>query len=161
MLAPAIRLAEEGYAIGAYQARFIEEMRKRGVGARFPELARIHFPPGPATARTRIVQPELARTLRAIAALGPRAFYEGPVAEAIAKAVAEHGGILTAGDLARYRPVVRQPLVAHFRGFEVLAFPPPSSGGVTLLEILNVLEGFELARLGRARRPRSTASRRR
>ena len=60
----------------------------------------------------------------------------------------EHGGILTTGDLARYRPVVRQPLVAHFRGFEVLAFPPPSSGGVTLLEILNVLEGFELARLG-------------
>ena len=148
VLAPAIRLAEEGYTVGAYQARFVEEMGKRGLGARFPELARIHLPPVPATARTRIVQADLARTLRAIAAQGPAAFYEGPVAEAIAKAVAEHGGILTTGDLARYRPVVRQPLAARFRGFEVLAFPPPSSGGVTLLEILNVLEGFELARLG-------------
>jgi gamma-glutamyltranspeptidase/glutathione hydrolase len=148
VLAPAIRLAEEGYEVGPYQARFIVEMEKRGLGAPFPELARIHFPPAPVTARTRIVQADLARTLRAIAALGPPAFYEGPVADAIAKAVAEHGGILTTGDLARYRPVVRAPLTARYRGYEVLAFPPPSSGGVTLLEILNVLEGFELAPLG-------------
>ncbi len=148
VLAPAIRLAEEGYEVGPYQARYIEEMEKRGLGARFPELARIHFPPGPVTAHTRIVQTDLARTLRAIAAIGPRAFYEGPVADAIAKAVTENGGILTTGDLARYRPVVRAPLTARYRGYEVLAFPPPSSGGVTLLEILNVLEGFELAPLG-------------
>jgi gamma-glutamyltranspeptidase/glutathione hydrolase len=148
VLAPAIRLAEEGYAVGAYQARFIEEMGRRGLAARFPELARIHLPPGPVGAGTRIVQADLARTLRAIAAEGPRAFYEGEIAEAIAKSVVEHGGILTPGDLARYRPVVRQPLAARFRGFDVLAFPPPSSGGVTLLEILNVLDGFELARLG-------------
>jgi gamma-glutamyltranspeptidase/glutathione hydrolase len=147
VLAPAIRLAAEGYEVGAYQVRFMQEMRRRGVAERFPELARIHFPPG-ATARTRLVQADLARTLRAIAATGPRAFYEGPVAEAIAKAAIEHGGILTTGDLARYQPVVRQPLTGRFRGFEVLAFPPPSSGGVTLLQILNVLEGFELAKLG-------------
>jgi gamma-glutamyltranspeptidase/glutathione hydrolase len=148
VLAPAIRLAEEGYEIGAYQARYVEGMAKRGVAVRSPELASIHFPPGPVTARTRIVQTDLARTLRAIAAEGPHAFYEGAVAEAIAKAVHESGGILTTGDLARYRPVVRAPLVGRFRGHEVLAFPPPSSGGVTLLEILNVLEGFELARVG-------------
>ena len=148
VLEPAIRLAEQGYEVGAYQARFIEEMRKRGLAAGFPELARIHFPAEMATARTRLVQPELARTLRAIGAQGPAVFYEGPVADAIAKAVQEHGGILTTGDLARYRPVVRQPLHARYRGFEVLAFPPPSSGGVTLLEILNVLEGFDLASLG-------------
>ncbi len=148
VLEPAIRLAEQGYAVGAYQARFIEEMRKRGVAVRFPGMAHIHLPAGVIDARTRLVQPELAQTLRAIAALGPRAFYEGPVAEAIAKAVQEHGGILTTGDLARYRPVVREPLRVHYRGFEVLGFPPPSSGGVTLLEMLNVLEGFELAKLG-------------
>ena len=148
VLAPAIRLAEEGYEIGAYQARFVQEMAKRGLGARFPETARIHFPSGPVGARTRLVQADLARTLRAIAGLGPRAFYEGPVAEAIAKAVVEQGGVLTTADLARYRPVVREPLVARFHGYEVIAFPPPSSGGVTLLEILNVLEGFELAKLG-------------
>jgi gamma-glutamyltranspeptidase / glutathione hydrolase len=147
VLAPAIRLAEEGYEIGAYQARFVREMRKRSVAARFPELARIHLPPD-ANARTRIVQKDLARTLRTIAAEGPRAFYEGPIAEAIAKAVAEHGGILTTGDLARYRPAVRRPLAGRFRGLEVLAFPPPSSGGVTLLQILNILEGFELAKRG-------------
>jgi gamma-glutamyltranspeptidase / glutathione hydrolase len=147
VLAPAIRLAEEGYEIGPYQARFVQEMWKRSVATRYAELARIHLPAN-ANARTRLVQTDLARTLRAIAAEGPRAFYEGPVAEAIAKAVAEHGGVLTAGDLARYRPAVRQPLAGRFRGFEVLAFPPPSSGGVTLLQILNILEGFELAQLG-------------
>jgi gamma-glutamyltranspeptidase/glutathione hydrolase len=94
------------------------------------------------------VQADLARTLRAIAERGPRAFYEGAVAESIAKAVQEAGGILGAEDLAGYRPVLREPLAGRFRGFEVLAFPPPSSGGVTLLETLNVLAGFELARLG-------------
>src|SRR5688572_28094732 len=109
VLAPAIRLAAEGYEVGAYQVRFMQEMRRRGVAEGVPELARNHFPPG-ATARTRLVQADLARTLRAIAATGPRAFYEGPVAEAIAKAATEHGGILTTGDLARYQPVVRQPL---------------------------------------------------
>jgi gamma-glutamyltranspeptidase / glutathione hydrolase len=153
VLAPAIRLAAEGYVIGPYQTRLMSEMRRRGLAERFPELARIHLPPD-ADARTRLVQADLARTLRAIAARGPRAFYEGPVAEAIAKAVAEHGGILTVGDLARYQPVVRQPLTGRFRGYEVLAFPPPSSGGVTLLQILNVLEGFELAQLG----PNSSAA---
>jgi gamma-glutamyltranspeptidase/glutathione hydrolase len=147
VLAPAIRIAEEGYAVGAYQARTMAEMVNRGVPARFPELARVHLPAAP-NARTRLVQEDLARTLRAIAAGGPRAFYEGAIAEAIAEAVREAGGILTTGDLARYRPVVRAPLVGRFRGFEVLAFPPPSSGGVTLLQILNVLEGFPLAQLG-------------
>jgi gamma-glutamyltranspeptidase/glutathione hydrolase len=148
VMAPAIRLAAEGYAIGPYQAGFVEALRARGMPARFPEAARIHFPPGPVNGKTRLVQADLARTLRAIALLGPRAFYEGPVAEAIAKAVQEAGGILTVEDLAGYRPAVREPLAGRFRGFEVLAFPPPSSGGVTLLETLNVLEGFELARLG-------------
>ena len=148
VLEPAIRLAEHGYEVGPYQARYIADLEQRGVGAHLPELARVHFPPGPIDARTRIVQTDLARTLRTIAAQGPSAFYEGPIADAIAQAVKEHGGILTAGDLARYRPVVRAPLVGHYRGYEVLAFPPPSSGGVTLLEILNVLEGFELAKLG-------------
>jgi gamma-glutamyltranspeptidase/glutathione hydrolase len=148
LMAPAIRLAAEGYEIGAYQASFIEQVRAGAPLERFPETAPIHFPPGPVHARQRLVQADLARTLRAIAERGPRAFYEGPIAEAIAKAVQEAGGILTVEDLAGYRPVVREPLAGRFRGFEVLAFPPPSSGGVTLLETLNVLEGFELARLG-------------
>ncbi|MEN8161756.1 MAG: gamma-glutamyltransferase, partial [Myxococcota bacterium] len=148
VLEPAIRLAAEGYAIGAYQARFIAGFRKRGLPEGYAETARVHFPPGPVDARTRLVQSDLARTLRAIAEQGPRAFYEGPVAEAMAKAAQEAGGILTTEDLAAYRPVVREPLAGRFRDFEVLAFPPPSSGGVTLLEILNVLEGFALAKHG-------------
>jgi gamma-glutamyltranspeptidase/glutathione hydrolase len=148
VLAPAIRLAAEGYEIGAYQAHYIEGFRKRGLPEGYSETVRIHFPPGPVDARTRQVQSDLARTLRAIASGGPRAFYEGPIAEAMAKAAQEAGGILTAEDLAAYRPVVREPLAGRFRDFEVLAFPPPSSGGVTLLEILNVIEGFELAELG-------------
>ncbi len=148
VLEPAIRIAAEGYAIGAYQASWIERLRRSPLAERFAETARIQFPAGHVDARTRLVQADLARTLRAIAAQGPRAFYEGPVAEAIAKAVRESGGILGTQDLARYQPVLRAPLVGRFRDFEVLAFPPPSSGGVTLLEALNVLEGFDLAEEG-------------
>jgi gamma-glutamyltranspeptidase/glutathione hydrolase len=149
VLEPAIRLAEEGYAIGPYQAAWIERVRE-GIARRFPETARIQLPPPgvPARAGWRLVQADLAGTLRRIAREGPRAFTHGEIAEAIAKAVARSGGILDAADLAAYAPVLREPVRGSYRGAEVIGFPPPSSGGVAIVEMLNVLEGFDLAGLG-------------
>jgi gamma-glutamyltranspeptidase/glutathione hydrolase len=148
-LEPAIRLAEEGYAIGPYQAAWIERLREP-IARRFPETARIQLPPPgvPARAGWRLVQRDLAATLRRVAREGPRAFTHGEIAEAIAKEVARAGGILEAADLAGYAPVVREPVRGSYRGAEVIGFPPPSSGGVAIVEILNVLEGFDLAALG-------------
>ena len=147
VLAPAIAAAEDGVVVGAYQARFIGYVQRAGLAERFPETARIHFPEGMEAASIK-KQPDLARTLRAIAEKGPRAFYEGEIADAIVRAARAAGGILTAEDLAAYRPRLREPLRGSYRGRELIAFPPPSSGGVTLVEILNILEGFDLAASG-------------
>ncbi len=96
----------------------------------------------------RLVQSDLANTLEAIAQNGARAFYEGRIAESIVKAVRNEGGRMTAADLAAYTPVERPALAGTYRGHDILAMPPPSSGGVHLIELLNVLEGYDLAALG-------------
>jgi gamma-glutamyltranspeptidase/glutathione hydrolase len=149
-LEPAIELAERGYPVGAYQLRFVARLRAP-LSERYPDTAAIQFPPpGPPEASLgwRLVQADLGRTLRRIAREGPPGFYRGEVAEAIVKEVARTGGILSLDDLARYRPVVREPVRGGYRGLEVLSFPPPSSGGVALIEMLHILEGFELKGLG-------------
>jgi gamma-glutamyltranspeptidase/glutathione hydrolase len=94
----------------------------------------------------RLVQSDLAKTLYAIARNGPRAFYEGPIAERIAAAVRDAGGLMTTDDLKNYRAVERTPLRGTYRGYDVVSMPPPSSGGVLLLQMLNVLEGYKLRR---------------
>jgi gamma-glutamyltranspeptidase/glutathione hydrolase len=150
VLKPAIALAEQGFTIGRYHARMIEFMRTRGVAQRFPETARIQFPPEGTPARPgwRLVQPELAATLRRIAAEGPRAMYRGELADALVAAVQSRGGILTREDLAAYQPVIRNPVVGDYRGYKIYTFPPPSSGGIALALALNILEGVNLAPLG-------------
>ena len=89
-------------------------------------------------------QPELARALAQIAGRGPDAFYRGPIAEAVQRTMQAYGGLITLADLEQYQARLRQPLEGHFRGFTVLTVPPPSSGGVALLEMLNVLEPLDL-----------------
>jgi gamma-glutamyltranspeptidase/glutathione hydrolase len=150
VLAPAIALAGNGFEIGPYHARMIETMRGYGLAKRFPETARIQFPPEgePAHPGWRLVQPELAATLRRIAAEGPAVAYTGGIGDAIVRAVRERGGILTREDLGAYRPVLREPVSGSYRGHEIHSFPPPSSGGVALIEMLNILEGQDLASLG-------------
>lgn len=150
VMAPAIRLASEGFAIGAYHARMIEYMRKRFPAERFPETARIQFPPPGVKAEPgwRLVQKDLGRTLEKIAKEGPDAFYRGPIAKAIAAQLAVQGGLVTAADLASYVAKQREPVTGTYRGIGVYSYPPPSSGGVILLEMLNILEGFELKALG-------------
>ena len=146
VLAPAIRAAREGVPLGGYQARRMRRVT-RAFLARFPETQRVYFAQGLGARDVRRM-PELARTLRALARRGPRAFYEGDIARAIVATARAHGGVLSMEDLANYKPRVREPLRGRYREFDVLSFPPPSSGGVTLLEILNVLDGFDLRALG-------------
>jgi gamma-glutamyltranspeptidase/glutathione hydrolase len=149
VLAPAIALAENGFPIGAYHAHMIEAMRAHGLSQQFPDTARIQFPPEGTPARPgwRLVQPELAATLRQIAA-DSLVFYRGELGAAIVESVQSRGGILTREDLAAYQPVIRDPVVGSYRGYAIYTFPPPSSGGVALIEALNVLEGWKLAPLG-------------
>jgi gamma-glutamyltranspeptidase/glutathione hydrolase len=156
VLAPAIRLADEGFEIGPYHAGMLDHMRNTELPKWFPETARIQFPrPGlPPAPGWRLRQPDLAGSLRRLAEVGPEDFYTGEIAEKIAADVASRGGLVTAEDLAGYRPVLRPALRGTYRGLEVISFPPPSSGGAALIEILNILEGFDLAELG----PRSPAA---
>jgi gamma-glutamyltranspeptidase/glutathione hydrolase len=133
----------------------VERMRKYLVPARFPETARIQFNNGePVPIGWRLKQTDLAKTLRAIAKQGPEVFYSGPIGNAIVAHVQAKGGILSAADLTNYKPVLRAAVSGTYRGVEVHSYPPPSSGGVVLLEILNILEGYDLAALG----PGSSAS---
>jgi gamma-glutamyltranspeptidase/glutathione hydrolase len=147
VLAPAIRFAAEGFPVGRHLAAELgsnaEEIR------RHPALAAVYLKPSgePYGAGALLVQRDLAATLRAIAAGGVRAFYEGPIGEAITETIAAEKGILVAADLRGYREQLREPLTTQYRGLTVIGAPPPSSGGV-VLEILNVLDGYDLRREG-------------
>jgi gamma-glutamyltranspeptidase/glutathione hydrolase len=98
-----------------------------------------------------LLQPDLAITLRAIASDGPKGFYEGPVAEKIVAAVRKAGGLMTTEDMKNYRAILREPVRGTYRGYDIVSMPPPSSGGVHLIEMLNILEGYDLAKLPRGK----------
>ena len=144
LLKPAIELARDGFVIADDMADTLPGIARRL--ARWPASARIFSRADGSSLREgdTLVQADLAATLSAIAAQGPRGFYEGPVAEKLAAGVREAGGIMTADDLKSYRPVVRAPVRGSYRGYEIVSMPPPSSGGVVLLETLNILEGFPM-----------------
>jgi gamma-glutamyltranspeptidase/glutathione hydrolase len=134
-------------AIGLAEGHVVDEIRHRQLAAaaerlaRFPASAAQFLPGGaPPPAGSRWAQPELAATLRAIRDRGAAGFYEGAVAERLVGEMERGGGLITHHDLAEYRPVWRDPVVADYRGHTVLSMPPPSSGGVILALILNVLE---------------------
>jgi len=150
VLKPAIRLAAQGYAIGPYHAKMLERMRGYGMQQAFPETGRIQFPPPgqAAEAGWRLVQADLAKTLRRIAREGPDGFYTGVVAQAIAADVLRRGGLLTVDDLGEYEVRFREPVRGAYRGYRIDSFPPSSSGGIALVEMLNILEGFDLASHG-------------
>jgi gamma-glutamyltranspeptidase/glutathione hydrolase len=149
VIAPAIKLAKDGFEIGPYHARMVSRMRKYLDAERFPETARIQFNGGGAVeVGWRLVQKDLAKTMKAIAKKGPKAMYSGSIGKAIASEVAKRGGILTLEDLKAYKPVLREAVSGNYRGLEIHSYPPPSSGGVVLLEVLNILEGYDLAQHG-------------
>ncbi|HEX5212976.1 MAG TPA: gamma-glutamyltransferase [Pseudolabrys sp.] len=148
LIAPAIRLAQQGFPVEDDIADSLPKARERL--ARWSSSAGIFLNGGePLHEGDRLLQFDLADTLQAIAHDGPRAFYEGRVAEEIASAVRGAGGIMTADDLKNYRAVERAPLRGSYRGYDIVAMPPPSSGGVALIEMLNMLEGYDLGKLPR------------
>jgi gamma-glutamyltranspeptidase/glutathione hydrolase len=149
VLAPAIRLARDGFALDDAPAlrKQIEgkvDLLRGDPALRATFLDADGNVPG---AGFRVVQRDLGATIDAAARRGARSFYEGPTAAAIAAAVQSHGGVLTANDLARYRVVWRQPLRGTYRGREVLTLPPPASGGI-VLEALGILANDDPAALG-------------
>lgn len=146
LMAPAIRYATEGFPLDASLRYAIE--RLAATMKKFPDLARVFLVKNEVPAEGEIIrQPELGETLKAIASEGAEVFYQGWIAQAIVEAVKKEGGVLTLDDLKNYRPVWREPLIGHYRKRLVITMPPPSSGGVALLEMLKVLEGHQLNRI--------------
>lgn len=148
VMAPAIRLAREGVTVSPQMSSMLERRAKRL--AKNAAAARIFLrPDGQAPASgERLVQRDLARSLEQIAEQGPDAFYRGEIARKIAADMTAHGGLITTEDLAGYRAVVREPVRGTYRGVEIRSMPPPSSGGVHVIQILNILEDYPIAFLG-------------
>jgi len=144
LAAPAVKLAADGFPLDATLRVAIE----RGVNnmKRFADLGRIYMPNGEVPREGESIrQPQLAATIKAIAQQGSEVFYRGWIAEAIVDMVKKEGGVMTLDDLRNYKAVWREPLVGSYRGRTVIAMPPPSSGGVALLQMLNVVEGYKFA----------------
>ncbi|HEV2350988.1 MAG TPA: gamma-glutamyltransferase [Terriglobia bacterium] len=143
VLAPAIRLAEEGFPVDYQLSQSLLHSQDRF--SKFAETARIFLRSGhPYQAGEIFRQPELALTLRQIAQSGPEVFYRGPVAQAIVATMEKEHGLITLKDLENYQAKIREPLRGHYHGYEIVTVPPPSSGGVALIEMLNVLSSFDL-----------------
>jgi gamma-glutamyltranspeptidase/glutathione hydrolase len=146
LLAPAIDLAASGFPVSWGLARSLKASK---ILVEFPESKRIFlkggafYEPG-----EQLVQPELAGTLRRISSEGARDFYQGETAGKLAAAMAANGGLITRDDLRQYAVVERRPLEGSYRGYRILTAPPPSSGGIGILQMLGVLEGSEYSRSG-------------
>src|SRR5271167_4011560 len=148
LIAPAIALARDGFALSRADTDILDARADRfgkdpGAAQIFLRPDGSHFEPG-----DRLVQSDLATTIELISQQGPEAFYKGPVAADVEKASRENGGILAAGDFAAYTVTETAPLTCTYRGYLLISAPPPSSGGTTLCEILNILEGYDIARSG-------------
>lgn len=146
VIEPARRLAADGFEVTYHLARSLRA--SNDLLARFPESQRIFLRDGKNYEEgEKFVQPELAATLARLKAKGPREFYEGDTARMIVDDVKANGGLVTSEDLKGYEPTLRKPLRGTYRGYEILTMPPPSSGGAALLEMLNMLERYNLAEM--------------
>ncbi|MDJ0945715.1 MAG: gamma-glutamyltransferase [Kiloniellales bacterium] len=148
ILAPAIRLAEEGVTVSPFLAEGLAARADRMKA--WPETARIFFKAdgSPYRAGERLVQADLAWSLKEIALKGPEAFYTGEIGRRIAADMNANGGLITEADLAAYDVAWRAPVTGRYRGYEIASMPPPSSGGIHLVQILNLLESYPLAEMG-------------
>ncbi|MFM8879350.1 MAG: gamma-glutamyltransferase [Verrucomicrobiota bacterium] len=148
LLEGAARVAEQGFALDRHYVGRLRETRSQL--ALFPESAAIFLrglPEAP-SAGDRLRQPDLAASYRQMAAQGVDWFYRGEFARKTEAWMKAHGGVVTASDFARYEVVPREPVRGTYRGYEIVSFPPPSSGGVHVVQILNLLERFDVAALG-------------
>ena len=147
VMAPAIRLAEEGFILGQGDADILAA--SAAALAAQPNVASVFLKAGkPWLAGDRLVQTNLAATLKQIAAEGPDAFYKGSIADRIVAASSGNGGILTKQDFTAYSVIEDKPVRCNYRDYELISAPPPSSGGTAICEILNILEGYPLAQFG-------------
>lgn len=144
VLAPAIKLAEEGFTVTPGLSNSLQGLAERMT--KWPSTAKIFYhedgralQPG-----ETLKQPELAASLRRIAAQGRDGFYQGETADKIIAAIKGAGGTMTAEDLRDYHSVKREPVRGDYRGYEIVSMPPPSSGGIHIIQILNILEGYDL-----------------
>ncbi|WFU56222.1 gamma-glutamyltransferase [Bradyrhizobium pachyrhizi] len=145
ILKPAIDLARDGFIVTDDTSDTLNDMYRRM--SRWPNSARTfsHADGTPLREGDRLIQGDLAGVLTAIAEQGPRGFYQGAVAEKLVSGIKNAGGIFTLEDLKSYQPVIRTPIRGSYRGYDIVSMPQPSSGGVVLLEILNILEGFSMS----------------
>ena len=156
LIAPAAQLASDGFPVTSEQSSFMEQHAPRL--QLYPETAGIYLKDGltPYEPGEQLVLAEYGKSLELIAEQGQRAFYEGPIADAIEDAMESSGtypgdkGTMTKADLAAYEAKWRRPLQTTYRGHRVIAMPPPTSGGLALVEMLNILEGFDLATAGQS-----------
>jgi gamma-glutamyltranspeptidase/glutathione hydrolase len=148
VMAPAIKLAEEGfpvpYGLAYALAKSRERLEQDPSSVAYFEHARGQ----PYKFGEVLRQPDLAKTMRAIAANGSPGFYDGPVAQMIADEMKKGGGLITLEDLKAYRPLEREPVRGKYLGYDIISMPPPSSGGVHVIQMLNILEGFDLKKSG-------------
>jgi len=148
VMAPAIALAENGIEVTAGLSESLEALSDRL--QKWPSTKKIFFKPDGSAYQPgeRLKQPELARSLKLIAAQGTDGFYKGATASKLVKAVNEAGGSMSLQDLANYEAIAREPVKGDYRGYEIVSMPPPSSGGIHIIEILNILEGYPLKDYG-------------
>jgi len=146
---PAVRLAEKGFAIDSNLANSLNNIL--GNAKDYPELQRVLGKNGKAEweAGDRLTQPDLANTLRLIGDHGPVAFYKGEIADKIVAEMKAGNGLISKEDLAHYEAKARTPIHGTYRGYDVYGPPPPSSGGICLVEMLNILESFDLPKRSR------------
>ncbi len=149
VLSPAINLSRNGLELSYLESQSLKHNSR--LLERFPETKRIYLRDGnPYTAGERFVQSDLAQTLQLLARNGVAEFYRGSIARRIAADMEAHGGLVTLADLNHYRVVERKPIEGSYRGLKVYSMPPPSSGGIVLVEMLNILEPYPLSRYGAA-----------
>lgn len=147
ILAPAIELAEKGFAVYPHLAKALEA--RKSVLEKFPATKKIFFRNGsPLKEGDQLIQKDLGKTLRAIAQKGSDAFYKGSIADAIAKEFKNLGGLITKNDLEIYHTKWRKPIEGNFKNYQVYSMSPPSSGGTHIVEILNILEPLKLYEQG-------------
>lgn len=147
LVMPAVKLARDGFVVDDYLSRGLASQEKDF--RRFEEPARVFYPDGkPPKSGSMLKQPDLAETLERIAEEGPRGFYEGETAARIDAAMRKFGGLVTTEDLASYKAVLREPVRGTYRDLQIVSICPPSSGGISLINMLNILEGYDLRKSG-------------
>lgn len=143
VLEPAIKLADKGFIVSDVLAQTLKE--EKSTLGKWSSSKAIFFKNGePLKSGDLLVQKDLAKSLRLIAKQGAKAFYQGEIATKIAKEMQSQGGTMTLEDLKAYKVVERQPIIGDYRGYKIVTMPPPSSGGVHLIEILNMLEHYPI-----------------